>query len=235
MRRIIAIPARMASSRLPNKLLLPFNGKPILRHVIENAAAAKSDLVVVCSSDDVLLEQAKGLSAHCFPVKTPECNNGTERVFNAMSQVGLRSGDKVVNLQGDAPLLRPELIESLFDIINDVTIATLATWTPANDIASKVKVVLDENSNALYFSRSAIPYGAEEVLEHIGIYGFSEAFIKNYAELKDVTYGREDLEQLKWMYNGYKIRVRTVNYAGISIDTEKDYKDLIARHSVRPC
>ncbi len=227
MRKIVVIPARLASTRLPNKLMLPYKGMPIVKHVLENAVGSGADYVFLASSDDELLNVAKGTyGANCFPIKTVECNNGTQRVVKAMRDFGLREDDIVINLQADNPQLGSDLIDELFDILRqkeDCDIATFARKTVHFAEPSVVKVVLDEKNRAMYFSRSPIPYGAEVCLEHVGIYGFKRRFFDEYDNIMNMGFGRENLEQLAWMHHGLKIVVSVVNYEGISIDTKDDY------------
>jgi 3-deoxy-manno-octulosonate cytidylyltransferase (CMP-KDO synthetase) len=226
MRKIIAIPARLASSRLPNKLLLPYKGKPILRHVIENAIGSNADYVLVLSEDDELLDLAKHTTANCFPVKTKSFANGTEKLAHGLKHFGLKPGDKIINLQGDLPLLKYNYIDSLFEDISDDCLATFGISVRDGQVPSRVKIVTGLDGTALYFSRSPIPYGADAFLEHVGIYGFPASFFDSYATLKPAAFGKEDLEQLSWLANGFKIKVRQIDYTGISIDTQDDYERL---------
>ena len=227
MRKIVVIPARLASTRLPNKLMLPYKGMPIVRHVLENAVGSKADYIFLASSDDDLLNIAKGsYGANCFAMKTEECNNGTQRVVRAMRAFGLKDDDLVINLQADNPQLSSYHIDALFNILQENKsgdIATFARKTTHTAEPSIVKVVLDEKDTAMYFSRSQIPYGADVCLEHIGIYGFRKHFFDEYDKINDTRFGLENLEQLAWLYNGLKIIVSVIDYNGISIDTRDDY------------
>jgi 3-deoxy-manno-octulosonate cytidylyltransferase (CMP-KDO synthetase) len=227
MRKIVVIPARLASTRLPNKLMLPYKGIPIVRHVLENAVGSRADYIFLASSDDELLNIAKGsYGANCFAMKTEECNNGTQRVVKAMRTFGLKADDLVINLQADNPQLTSDYINELFDILQQNQsgdIATFARETTHSAEPNVVKVVLDENNMAMYFSRSQIPYGSKVCLEHIGIYGFRKRFFDEYDKIMNMGFGLENLEQLAWMYNGLKVIVSVVNYGGISVDTRDDY------------
>jgi len=231
MRKIVVIPARIKSTRLPNKLLLPYKDKPIIQHVIENAVGSKADYVFLASSDDEILSlpHQKKYGANFFTIRTKESNNGTQRMVRAMREVGLRDDDIVINLQGDLPLLKSEYIDELFDLLleKDDSIVTLARQTVDIANPSVVKVVLDSANHAMYFSRSVIPYGAETCLEHIGIYGFKKRFFDTYHNIMHIQLGSEDLEQLAWMHHGHKILVSVVTYSGFSIDTQADYDRLL--------
>jgi 3-deoxy-manno-octulosonate cytidylyltransferase (CMP-KDO synthetase) len=245
MRKIIAIPARLASSRLPNKLLLPYKGKPILRHVIENALGSLADLIIVMSEDQECLDITRNLSANCYALKTDTFNNGTEKVISNLHQLNFSPSDLVINLQADIPLFDYKLIDKLFAaFIEDMDyceglrpIVTMARKVQSKtengsytSNKNRVKVVTDRHNNALYFSRSHIPYNSPEYLEHIGVYGFSYNFIHNYQrKLPSNNYPSENLEQLNWMHDGFKVYVKEVSYNGISIDTKCDYDELCQR------
>ena len=228
MRKIIVIPARLASTRLPNKLMLPYKGKEIIRHVLENALSAKANYVFLASDDDDILDCANGYSASCFPIKTGDCKNGTQRVAEALRFFGLKDGDLIVNMQGDSPQLTGEYVDELFDILatKQEPIATFAKKSTRFHNPNAVKVVLNGSNNAMYFSRSHVPYGADVCLEHIGIYGFKKSFFDAYDKIMNVTFGQENLEQLAWLHHRFDIHVSVVNYEGISVDTKDDYDAL---------
>lgn len=229
MRKIIVIPARMESTRLPSKLMLPYKGKPIIKHTIENALSSVADYVFLASDNDELLKCANGYGASCFPLKTGHCNNGTERVVQGMKFFGLRDDDIVINLQGDCPLLGPEYLDEMFDALKDSPsdVVTLAHKTTDFGNPSIVKIVLDMNNEAMYFSRLPIPFGADVCLEHIGVYGFKKRFFDQYDSIMQIDFAKENLEQLSWLHHGLRIRVNVVNYGGFSIDTQDDYQRLL--------
>lgn len=222
---VIIIPARIGSTRLARKPLEIIGNKPMVCHVLDRALETGLKNVYVATDSE---EISKVLPQDKVILTPSELNSGTDRVFSAYSKLNNKSSFKyVVNLQGDMPFINSRDILKLLDLIksNKGEITTLvAKQTPsfaANP--SHVKVVLDQNNNAIYFSRSPIPYSAEEYLCHIGIYGFNvetlEKFVALAPTLLETT---EKLEQLRALYSGMKINVGVVQEIPISVDTKED-------------
>jgi 3-deoxy-manno-octulosonate cytidylyltransferase (CMP-KDO synthetase) len=247
-RAAIIIPARLASTRLAEKLLLAETGKAVLAHTVERALAARDSsggLIdeVVCAVDDEALARA-ARSAGAKAVMTPrECRSGTDRI--AIVARGM-SCDVVVNLQGDEPEADPAAIVAVARLLEDprepAVMGTLACPVRSEPEArndSVVKVVLDSKGYALYFSRLAIPYvragGVEATrLRHLGIYSYRRRFLLEYGALPPSPLEEaEKLEQLRALAAGYRIRVGLVESAAPGIDTLADYQGFVERYRSR--
>ena len=225
-----AIPARYASTRLPGKPLREIAGRTLIEHVYRRASAAEAlDRVVVLTDDERVATAVEGFGGHCE--MTPEtCASGTDRVaWSARRWTGVSA---VVNIQGDEPLIEPSAIDRLARHLIDHPsdpVVTLAAPAHEDDQANPdvVKVVVDCDGGALYFSRAGIPFprhadGAEP-LRHVGIYGYQLAAL---FELAGLPAGRletsESLEQLRALENGIGIRVLPVERAWWGVDTMED-------------
>ena len=219
------IPARYASKRFPGKPLAKILGKTMLRRVYERAKKAKllNEIIIATDSREIKNEAEK------FGAKvklTGKCASGTDRIRAVVR--GIKC-DVVVNIQGDEPLIEPNLIDKLVSQFSDakVEVATSATNISEKEFRSKntVKVVTDKNSNALYFSRSPIPAGARHLAKkHIGIYAYRKSVLLKSKIFKSKLAGAEDLEQLAFLENGVKIKVIPVKYGGVAVDTPADIK-----------
>ncbi len=225
------IPAHLASRRLSRKVLVKVAGKTILQHVYERVKSAdKISRVYVAASDEEIIEEAERFQADVIKTSSHH-KSGTSRVAEAASKI---NAGVIINIQADEPLISPELLNQLAGrMIKDSSIKIL---TPVKKIkdeneikdANVVKVVFDKNLNALYFSRCEIPYGGKEFYKHIGVYCFSADFLKEYPILTESPLeGAEKLEQLRLLWNGYKIRVFITEYESIGVDTEKDLKKVM--------
>lgn len=225
------IPARLGSTRLPEKVLRPIHGKPMIQHVWERARQAKkiSDVVIAC--DDARIVKAVedfGGRAMLTRVDHP---NGSSRVAEVAAK---EKAEILINIQGDEPAMRPEGIDQLAEVLiqnPDLQVATLAvrkTSREEYENPNVVKVVVDGQGNALYFSRSPIPYFRESkaslsFLKHQGIYGYRKDFLIQFVNwgagvLEEV----EKLEQLRILERGFKIRVIETPYDSQGVDTAED-------------
>jgi 3-deoxy-manno-octulosonate cytidylyltransferase (CMP-KDO synthetase) len=229
MKKVIVIPARYASTRLPAKPLIEINGKPIIQWVYEKASGSRlKDRIIIATDDERILKVALAFGAEAV-MTSPACKSGTDRVYEAMEG---QEGDIVINLQGDEPFIRADMVDTLFSAIerDNLNMATLCC--PLKDDSeladpNTVKVVIDKDSFALYFSRAPIPFirGQKRapLYKHIGIYGFGRSFLEQFVFLeKSQLEETESLEQLRVLENGYKIKVLTTQYSGFGIDTEAD-------------
>lgn len=255
MTAIAVIPARYASTRFPGKPLANQTGKFLIQHVYERARAARSiDRVIVATDDDRILEAVASFGGEA--VMTSERHaTGTDRVAEVAGALGLHDDDVVLNVQGDEPEIAPgvldELVARLTDAPPTVRIATLAT--PFDDAGpcdgpgspldpNCVKVVLDAEGCALYFSRSLVPHPRHSQgrverpsawLLHVGVYAFRADVLPKIAGL---TGGKvvqpstiESLEQLAWCAHGFRIRVCEIHDAAVGIDTPEDYAAFVER------
>ncbi|WP_239372715.1 3-deoxy-manno-octulosonate cytidylyltransferase [Snodgrassella gandavensis] len=238
---VVLIPARLSSSRLPNKALADIHGKPMVVRVAERARSSKASKVVVATdhADIQAACQAHGIEA---VLTAAEHESGTTRLAEAASILNLAGNDCVVNVQGDEPLIEPELINAVAAQLQQscapmATAAHLLTDYADFIDANCVKVVLNSQHNALYFSRAAIPWprelmrsGAEmmpkdiPVYRHIGIYGYRVQFLHQYSDLTPSPLEQaESLEQLRVLWHGFNIAVQITSHApAAGVDTLAD-------------
>ena len=223
------IPARWKSSRFPGKPLHPLAGKPLLQHVHERALACQSLAeVAVATDDDRIREAAEAWGARVI-MTSPDHPTGTDRLAEAVSH--LPEATHVINLQGDEPLLDPALVDEMAAALTtDPELAMITAANPLEDAAefadpNVVKVVLDASGHALYFSRCPIPYArAEEdrpgLLRHMGLYGYRRDFLARFVAWEPTPLERsEQLEQLRALENGVRIRVLITNHRALGLDT----------------
>ncbi len=221
--RIVGIPARYGSRRFPGKLLANLGGKPVIRWVVESALKVKDAKVIVATDDERIRDAVRDL---CEVILTPsDLPSGTDRLAYALRDFDREV--KVVNLQGDEPFIKSFLVEKIFEMMkkDDADIYTLAKVSKKDNDPNRVKVVLNKNGYSLYFSRCSIPYGSHHVLIHIGIYGYTVEKLLEFTKLQRPELEiKEELEQLRALYHGWKIKVGIVDYDGISIDTPEDLR-----------
>jgi 3-deoxy-manno-octulosonate cytidylyltransferase (CMP-KDO synthetase) len=233
------IPARYASTRFPGKPLANLGGKPVIQRVYERVKEALD--IVFVATDDRRIETAVKRFGGNAVMTSGKHKSGTDRCCEAFQKTGCRA-DIIINVQGDEPFIRPEQIEILKGCFNDsrVQIATLATPCPpdakafaALSDANTPKVVLDKNSEALYFSRSVIPFPMRKsrseqtalpvYYKHIGLYAYRSDVLREITLLPQSPLEiAENLEQLRWLENGYKIKVGITGQENIGIDTPAD-------------
>lgn len=223
--RIVAIvPARYASTRLPGKPLADIAGIPMIIRVLQGISRSV-DRAVAATDDKRIIDVVE--NAGFEAVYTGEAMSGTLRVFDAWKLLGF-PGETIINVQGDEPLVNKDWINSLLSVHpGKDQVVTLAREISAERAGSpdSVKVVINEKRESLYFSRYPIPYGAENLLEHIGIYSFSPESLKKCAAAGSTHLSSaEKLEQLAWLERGIRISVVTGEFQGIGVDTEKDLK-----------
>lgn len=226
MRTVIFIPARYGSTRLPGKPLADLFGKPMIQHVYEKAlSVAAVDAVVVLTDDQKVVDAVSGFGGKAV-MTSPEHASGTDRMVEVMAQY---PADLYVNLQGDEPMVRPEDVALLVNGMHsypDIQVGTLCHPISAEESLDPncVKVVLGSMAEALYFSRSPIPYPREadaaSYLKHVGIYAFRQEVLASYAEMqRPMLEKAEMLEQLRLMYAGIRITVFKVAPTGPGVDT----------------
>lgn len=237
----VVIPARYASARLPGKPLLDIAGKPMVTWVAERAKQSGAKQVII-ATDDIRILNAANYHGHRAVMTRADHVSGTDRIAEVAQREGWPEDAIVVNVQGDEPLIEALLISEVANALACNSEAVMATACHA--IHSKadfinpniVKVVLDAQSNALYFSRAPIPYPRDSfnehselpkdlpVYRHIGIYAYRAKFLTEYASLKSALIEQfECLEQLRVLHHGYKIAVAiTKNAPAAGVDTEAD-------------
>lgn len=223
---VVVIPARYGSTRLPGKPLADIAGKPMVQHVYERACQVSGVQVVLVATDDARVAQAVlAFGGRCV-MTSPDHPSGTDRLAEVMAHM---PADIYVNLQGDEPLVRPEDVQRLVDgMVADAAVAvgTLCHAIDAQEALNPntVKVVLADNGDALYFSRSPIPYprDVQEVtyLKHVGVYAYRREVLERYASLPQPMAERaEKLEQLRLLAAGLRIRAFAVEPTGPGVDT----------------
>jgi 3-deoxy-manno-octulosonate cytidylyltransferase (CMP-KDO synthetase) len=248
----IVIPARYGSTRFPGKPMHPILGIPMLERVWRIARAVKNcDRIVVATESVEVADFARSFGAEAV-ITSDRCRNGTERVHEATGVAGI-ADDIVVNLQGDAVLSPPWVLEAMIEAmmrdagievitpavqLEGATLAKFATHKVVNK-SSGTTVVFDRAGNALYFSKQILPFirtpGFSNVHRHVGLYGYRRRLLAEYCKLAPSPLEEtEGLEQLRLLENGLKIRVLKVDYRGrthASIDTYDDVRfaeDIIA-------
>ncbi len=232
----VVIPARYASARLPGKPLLDIAGKPMVVRVAEQAIKSGASEVVIATDFEKIMQVASEHNIEAVMTRVSH-HSGTDRIAEVAEKLGWADDEIVVNVQGDEPLIEPSLIKEVAAHLASSKDAVMATACHViHDEASLlnpniVKVVMDANGNALYFSRSPIPYPRDDAQKanihahrHIGIYAYRVAFLKKYAELTVTELEKiESLEQLRVLHHGYKIGVCvTQNAPASGVDTQED-------------
>jgi 3-deoxy-manno-octulosonate cytidylyltransferase (CMP-KDO synthetase) len=227
------IPARLKSSRLPEKMLKKIKGKTIIEYVYENAKKAKSLKKLYVATDSVKIKEAVERSGGLVIMTSSKCKSGTERIQEALKTVKANINDIVVNIQGDEPLLEPKLIDAAVQVlVNEdrydcATIASQITDSSHIKDPSCVKVVTDMDGGALYFSRAVIPFSRDgkkvPVFKHIGLYAYRKMVLDRWNSMKSCYESVEKLEQLRMLENGMKIKVIKAKSRSIGIDTPKDF------------
>jgi len=237
----VLIPARLASTRLPNKPLADLGGAPMVVRVAQRVLSishpsGKIRVVVAADSPDIIAAcQAHGIEAVLTRTDHP---SGSDRLAEACDLLGLADEEIVVNVQGDEPLIEPSLVAAVAHLLENRPEASMSTAAHAIDNVTEffsphvVKVVLDARGLALYFSRAPIPHGRDQSgvlpspapLRHIGIYGYRVGFLRQFPTLAqapiEVT---EALEQLRAMWHGHRIAVHVSAHAhGPGVDTPED-------------
>jgi 3-deoxy-manno-octulosonate cytidylyltransferase (CMP-KDO synthetase) len=230
MHAIAVIPARLASTRLPRKMLREIAGETLLGRVYQSVSKCPglAQVLIATDSDEILkLAQHNGWHAR---LTSNAHRSGTERVH----EISHTAGDDVyLNIQGDEPLVRCEHVAALLDLMKDpaVEVGTLKTAAAQEDIASPnaVKVVTDLLGRALYFSRAAIPYDRDnttpQYFKHLGFYAYRKSALERFCALPESRLERsERLEQLRFLENGIAVRVAETDHDTVGVDTEEDLK-----------
>ncbi len=238
MRFVGIIPARFASTRFPGKPLALLGGKPVIQRVYEQVAQVLSD-VYVATDDDRIYTAVNEFGGNVI-MTSPDHKSGTDRVEEAVIKTG-KDFDVVINIQGDEPFIRTSQIETVRKCFDDpkTMIATLGRpFTDKDSIEdlenpNSPKIVCDNDGFAMYFSRSVIPYlrnvdrkqwlGSFNYLKHIGLYAYRTDVLEEITKLPQSSLElAESLEQLRWLQNGYKIKVGLTSIETIGIDTPED-------------
>jgi 3-deoxy-manno-octulosonate cytidylyltransferase (CMP-KDO synthetase) len=242
MKKVVVIPARLASSRLPNKVLLDLGGKSVVQRVYEQACKAKTVEEVYIATDSIEVQKHCQTFTNSVIMTKDTHESGTDRIAEAIEQIEC---DVVINVQGDEPFMEASLIDAIADSFVDGVsmVSAMHKLELVEELKNPnvVKVTVDKNFDALYFSRSIIPHHRDDwetLLEHhttiphplkfyrhLGIYGYRREFLIKYSKMQPTYLERlEKLEQLRVLENGHRIKMVETEYQSIGIDTQEDYQ-----------
>lgn len=238
MKYSIIIPARFASTRFRGKPLALLGDKPVLQHVYERACESQAERVIIATDDHRIEAAAVAIGAEVC-VTSPDHDSGTERLAEVIRRYQMADDEIIVNVQGDEPFMPVECIDQVAELLSEDSQCGMSTL--CHVISTKeeienphfVKVVMDEQGYAMYFSRAPIPWdrdgeehGLHESLyyRHIGLYAYTAGFLRQYIEMQPCGLEKiEALEQLRVLWHGEKIRVGITDYeTGMGIDTPED-------------
>ena len=230
MTTIGVIPARLGSTRFPGKVLADIAGKSMIQHVWDGAKKSKllDDLIIACD-DEKILKVAKSFGAKAV-LTSGDHSSGSDRIAEAVENLDV---DIIVNIQADEPFIQPSVIDHLVEVLKSDASSVMATVVKIIENPEDcqnpnvVKVVLDDQKNALYFSRSLIPYnrGKEKIAyyKHLGIYAYRKDFLFKFKNLPKSNLEKiEQLEQLRVLEAGYKIKTVLTDVDSIGVDTPED-------------
>jgi len=237
---MIIIPARIGSSRFPNKVLADIGGMPM---VVRTAKAVEEidDVVIATDSQEVIdIAQNHGIKA----VMTSEHHqSGTDRIYDAAQTLGLQEDEIIINVQGDEPFIETDVVQAIYDLTKKnrdnerimMNSCYKVISNPEADDPNIVKVVTDEEDIALYFSRAKVPYPRDHHFDaykgHLGIYGFTVRSLRNFCALSPAPLESiEKLEQLRALYHGYEVAMIEVNTESFGIDTPEDLEKAVKHH-----
>ena len=237
---MIIIPARIGSSRFPNKVLADIGGMPM---VVRTAKAVENiDKVVIATDSQEVIDIANSHDIQAVLTSTTH-QSGTDRIYEAVQKLNLNENEIIINVQGDEPFIETDVVQAIYDLTkknqDNARIMMNSCYktisNPEADDPNIVKVVTDTEDVALYFSRAKVPYPRDHHFDsykgHLGIYGFTVRSLRNFcmlspAPLEDI----EKLEQLRALYHGYDIAMIEVNTESFGIDTPEDLEKAIKHH-----
>lgn len=235
---LCCIPARYHSSRLPGKPLLKFNDKTIIQHVYEKALQTKVDDIVILTEDKRILDEVTSFGGNCVII-TEECLNGSERIIRYLQTIDHSKYDIIVNIQGDEPFIKPNVIDETIDnyLQQRPACSTICFKTDhIDEISSKSrgKVIVDQNNNILYCSRNVIPSNkTENIISnhqyniHVGIFVYDKNYLLNHFVGPNTPFQLlEDIEWLKIIEQGFKVNTIFSEEMERGVDTMEDYKYL---------
>ena len=247
MKKVIIIPARLDSSRLPKKVLLDLKGKTVIQRVYEQCLKVKNVDGVYIATDSIEIKEVCETFTDKVVITKSTHQSGTDRIGEAVSAIAC---DIVINVQGDEPFIEPSLIEALVNSFSNSDISMSSAMSKINTVkdlqnTNVVKVVTDLHNNALFFSRSLIPFPrdvkeisiANEMLKkyqffrHIGIYGYRKDFLLKFVNMEQSYLEKvEKLEQLRALENGFKIKMIETDSSLMGIDTREDYEEALKKY-----
>ncbi|MDP6170005.1 MAG: 3-deoxy-manno-octulosonate cytidylyltransferase [Candidatus Marinimicrobia bacterium] len=220
------VPARLASTRLPRKILADLNGKPMIAHVMERSMQAKNLEKVILAIDSEETLDALGQFDFEMVMTSPDHISGTDRIAEVVKEIP--EAEIIINIQGDEPLIEPDVIDSLVDSFEDdeVNISTVvSSKLTVSDLLNPnvVKAIVDENKDAIEFKRNIFDLEIGGVYRHIGLYGFRRDSLFHFTSLgPSVRETDSKLEQLRALDHGISIRAAVTRYDSFSVDTQSD-------------
>jgi 3-deoxy-manno-octulosonate cytidylyltransferase (CMP-KDO synthetase) len=237
---MIIIPARIGSSRFPNKVLADIGGMPM---VVRTAKAVETidDVVIATDSQEVIdIAQAHGIKA---VMTSPHHQSGTDRIYDAAKTLALKEDEIIINVQGDEPFIETDVVQAIYNLTKEnreneaimMNSCYKVITNPEADDPNIVKVVTDEQDIALYFSRAKVPYPRDHHFDsykgHLGIYGFTVKSLRKFCALSPAPLESiEKLEQLRTLYHGYEVAMIEVHTESFGIDTPEDLEKAIKHH-----
>ena len=229
------IPARYGSTRFEGKLLKLFEGKTVIEHVYQRAKKASLlDDLLVATDDKRIFETVESFGGKVVMTAADHVS-GTDRIIEAIGDLNTRL---VINIQGDEPLLVPEMVDQVARLLledKNLEVSTLVKVCTDPDIYNDpnvVKAVLDKQGYAIYFSRHPIPHGGKIFYKHIGIYGYTKELLLKFKDLPVSDLEKaERLEQLRILENGYRIKVSVTEYETIGVDTPEDLEKIKQKYN----
>jgi len=239
---MIIIPARIGSSRFPNKVLADIGGMPMVVRTAKAVEGIDSVVIATDSQEVIAIAKEHGIEA----VLTSDTHqSGTDRIYEAVQNLGLDDDEVVINVQGDEPFIETEVVQAIYNLTkknigNERVMMNSCYKTISNpeaDDPNIVKVVTDSEDIALYFSRAKVPYPRDHHFDaykgHLGIYGFSVKSLRDFcmlspAPLEDI----EKLEQLRALYHGYEVAMTEVTTESFGIDTPEDLEKALKHHTL---
>ena len=233
---IAIIPSRYGSTRFPGKPLALIKGKPMIQWVYEHVSeVTEISEVYVATDDQRIFDAVNGFGGKAL-MTSDKHTCGTDRLAECADILSLSPEDIVLNIQGDEPLIKKEMVQDLISCFDapEVYMGTLKKHIEVEEELSNpnvVKVITDVNENAIYFSRYCLPYERDEKkaehFKHIGVYGYTVKFLKEYSHMPKTSLEiAESLEQLRVIENGYKIRVKETLYQTVGVDTPEQIKQV---------
>ena len=230
---IVIIPSRLSSTRLKEKALLDLNGKSLIERVYLRATKSNAKEVFIATDSNKIENHVKDFSSNVI-LTSIDHKSGTDRVHECASKLNIRDDLVIVNVQGDEPFIDPETINKTADIIfnnKNASVGSACTLFKDNDLydPNNVKVSLSNSNRALYFSRNVIPNNFTNTkvkyFQHVGIYSYNYKTLSAFVSLpRSENEVSENLEQLRFLDNGYDIYLEEIEELSIGIDTETDYK-----------
>ena len=230
---IVIIPSRLSSSRLKEKALLDLNGKSLIQRVYTRAIQSNASAVYIATDSVKIEEHVKRFTSNVI-LTSKDHKSGTDRVYECASKININNDMVIVNVQGDEPFINPKTINKTADILfnnKNACVGSACTLFKDNDFLdpNNVKVSLSNSNRALFFSRNVIPNNFTntdvQYYQHVGIYSYNFKTLSVFVSLPRSSYEiAENLEQLRFLENGYDIYLEEIDELSIGIDTETDYK-----------